>query len=437
MNSETPDSLFRQASQLQRSNQLEGAIAAYAQLLKKFPEHIRALNRLGNCLMAVGKIREAALLFARATELRPDSPVSHYNLGQAQVQLDNLNVALKALTKAVTLKPDFGLAWLHLGSALERSGNLELALASYQSAFDASEDLESLPMRAGAPPVLAGMVTAGKRALRKKYMALHQQDLESIEGQYPADALARVRECLAIQHGETEPEYAHALHRPESIYFPGLAPSAWFERSKFDWMEEFESHWREVLEEFEALGKSKPEFSPYVGAGPGVPEAMQNLAGSHDWDAFHLFVGGKPNENNCAQCPQTYGLLEKLPLARLAGLAPEAFFSILRPGAHIRPHHGISNAKLAVHLPLIVPGGCAIRAGEETREWTPGECLVFDDSFEHEAWNRGEADRVVLIFEVWHPDLAPHEAEALTLLSGSIDHWATETKSRVLDELPA
>lgn len=436
MDSETPDSLFRQASQLQRSNQLEGAIAAYAQLLKKFPEHVRALNRLGNCLMAVSKTREAAMLFARAAELRPDSPVSHYNLGQAQVQLGNLNKALQALTTAVTLKRDFGLAWLHLGNALEQAGKREPALASYQSAFDASEELESLPLRPGAPPLLASMVTSARRALRNKYMALHQQDMNSIEGQYSAAALARVRQCLAIQHGESEPEYAHALHRPESIYFPGLAANAWFERSAFDWTEEFESHWREILEEFETLGKSKPEFSPYVGAGPGVPEAMKNLAGSHDWDAFHLFIGGMPNEENCTQCPRTFQLLDKLPLARLEGLAPEAFFSILRPGAHIQPHHGISNAKLAVHLPLIVPDGCAIRAGEETREWTPGKCLIFDDSFEHEAWNRGAADRVVLIFEVWHPDLAPHEAEALTLLSGSIERWAREAKRQVLSDLP-
>lgn len=435
MDSETPDSLFRQASQLQRSNQLEGAIAAYAQLLKKFPEHLRALNRLGNCLMAVNKTREAAMLFARATELHPDSPVSHYNLGQAQVQLGNPNVALQALARAVTLKPDFGLAWLHLGNVLEQAGKLEPALASYQSAFDASEDLESLPLRPGAPSLLASMVTNAKKALRKKYMALHQQDMSKIEGQYSAAALARVRQCLALQHGEAEPEYAHALHRPESIYFPGLAPNAWFERSAFDWMEDFESHWQTILQEFEALGHSQPKFSPYVGAGSGVPEAMKNLAGSHDWDAFHLFMGGKPNEDNCALCPHTFGLLERLPLARLAGLAPEAFFSILRPGAHIRPHHGIANAKLAVHLPLVVPDGCAIRAGEVTREWTPGQCLIFDDSFEHEAWNRGDAERVVLIFEVWHPDLAPHETEALTLLSGSIDRWATQAKSRVLDHL--
>lgn len=435
MTVETPDTLFRQASQLQRNHQVEAAIAAYAQLLKKYPEHVRALNRLGNCLMAIGKVREAAMLFARAVEVRSDSPVSHYNLGQAQVQLGNIQVGSEALARAVSLKPDFGLAWLHLGNALGKLEKPEQAVAAYQFAFDSSEDLESIPQRPGAPPLLAELVTRAKRALRQQYMTLHQQEFAALEAKHSGRALTRVRECLDIQHGQSRTRPSHDLHKPESIFFPGLTPQPWFERSQFAWIEAFESRWKDLLAEFEALGKTDPEFSPYVGAGPGVPEAMQNLAGSHDWDAFHLWVGGQPKEKHCTMCPVTAGMLDELPLARLAGLAPEAFFSILRPGAHIKPHHGISNAKLAVHLPLIVPAECAIRVGEETRDWTPGRCLIFDDSFEHEAWNRGTSKRVVLIFEVWHPDLKPHEAESLTALSGSIDRWASQAKAQLQSAL--
>lgn len=35
----------------------------------------------------------------------------------------------------------------------------------------------------------------------------------------------------------------------------------------------------------------------------------------------------------------------------------------------------------------------------------PGKCLVFDDSYEHEVWNRTEGERVLLLFDLWHPDL--------------------------------
>jgi aspartate beta-hydroxylase len=38
---------------------------------------------------------------------------------------------------------------------------------------------------------------------------------------------------------------------------------------------------------------------------------------------------------------------------------------------------------------------------------------VFDDSFEHEAWNKGARERIVLIVDIWHPDLTPRERWAL------------------------
>ena len=42
--------------------------------------------------------------------------------------------------------------------------------------------------------------------------------------------------------------------------------------------------------------------------------------------------------------------------------------------------------------------------------------LIFDDTMEHEAWNDGPEDRVVLIFDIWHPDLSEQEKRELTLL---------------------
>ena len=45
-----------------------------------------------------------------------------------------------------------------------------------------------------------------------------------------------------------------------------------------------------------------------------------------------------------------------------------------------------------------------------------GKCMVFDDSFEHEAWHKGETTRVVLVFDVWHPDLTDKEVQFLSFL---------------------
>lgn len=48
-----------------------------------------------------------------------------------------------------------------------------------------------------------------------------------------------------------------------------------------------------------------------------------------------------------------------------------------------------------------------------------GRDLIFDDSFEHEAWNESEADRVVLLIQFWHPDLTEAEIWALKELRRS------------------
>jgi len=38
-----------------------------------------------------------------------------------------------------------------------------------------------------------------------------------------------------------------------------------------------------------------------------------------------------------------------------------------------------------------------------------GEAFAFDDTIEHEAWNRSDRDRAVLIIYVWNPHLSDHE----------------------------
>ena len=88
----------------------------------------------------------------------------------------------------------------------------------------------------------------------------------------------------------------------------------------------------------------------------------------------------------------------------------------LRPGARIPPHAGVMNARLICHLPLIVPQPSGFRVGNETRAWEEGKLLVFDDSIEHEAWNDSAEDRVVLIFDIWRPELSEADRRAVTAI---------------------
>ncbi|HEY1991670.1 MAG TPA: aspartyl/asparaginyl beta-hydroxylase domain-containing protein, partial [Gammaproteobacteria bacterium] len=158
-------------------------------------------------------------------------------------------------------------------------------------------------------------------------------------------------------------------------------------------------------------------FKPYVQVDKGQdPQQWRELDGSRDWSALHLYKAGVRVERNCQSCPQTVAAVESLPLPRIPEHAPEALFSVLQPGTRIPPHFGLANYKLVTHLALKVPPDCAIRVGNETRGWTEGECLVLDDSFQHEAWNRSGERRAVLIVEIWNPAVTEAEREGIAAL---------------------
>lgn len=143
---------------------------------------------------------------------------------------------------------------------------------------------------------------------------------------------------------------------------------------------------------------------------PRTPQAKDGLGSvghdAGDWNVFYLFLHNVDFAANRALCPQTVAAIEAI-----SGQYDHAFFSALAPQTHIKAHHGPTNKKLRCHLPLVVPPqACRLRVGDRTIEVQEGICYVFDDSFEHEAWNDDAAhSRIVLIVDVWHPDLSPQE----------------------------
>jgi aspartyl/asparaginyl beta-hydroxylase (cupin superfamily) len=97
-------------------------------------------------------------------------------------------------------------------------------------------------------------------------------------------------------------------------------------------------------------------------------------------------------------------------------ISPSLYFSVLEPRSRIAPHKGITNARLIAHFPLIVPDNCGFRVGSETRRWEPGKALIFDDMTNHEAWNDSDRIRVVLIADLWRPELTQWERSAVSAL---------------------
>ena len=119
----------------------------------------------------------------------------------------------------------------------------------------------------------------------------------------------------------------------------------------------------------------------------------------------------------------TAALLDELPMAHHEGFSPNVVFSVLAPKTRIPPHTGSTNIRLLTHLPLILPGQCGFRVGNESREWRMGEAWVFDDSIDHEAWNDSDQLRVIMIFDVWNPLLSEAERELATEMLSAMNEF--------------
>jgi aspartyl/asparaginyl beta-hydroxylase (cupin superfamily) len=118
-----------------------------------------------------------------------------------------------------------------------------------------------------------------------------------------------------------------------------------------------------------------------------------------DWKVFYLYAMGEKPEHNRARCPQTSALLDRIP-----GLF-QAFFSILDGGKSIPAHQGPYRGYLRYHLGLLVPpkDPPTIRIKDHYHTWEEGKSILFDDSWEHEVFNKSSSDRVILIVDIRRP----------------------------------
>jgi aspartate beta-hydroxylase len=138
-----------------------------------------------------------------------------------------------------------------------------------------------------------------------------------------------------------------------------------------------------------------------------LDEITSSIQGS--WKSFYLLESGQINQKSHETAPLLTQMIQRVTSLMTCSFG-YAYISILGPYSHITPHCGPCNIKLRCHLPLIVPSDeCTIRVGSITKQFQQGELLIFDDSIEHEVRNDSSSSRVVLLFDIWHPDLTSEE----------------------------
>ena len=247
--------------------------------------------------------------------------------------------------------------------------------------------------------------------------------IEPLAQRFGRDSLGRVEHCLRIYLKEELPVYPDPRQQPTFLYFPDLPPAAYLDLSLFRWIEDFESRTPAILGELQSLLPSAQGRERVFTTEELERENLRGLDVAPSWNGYYFYRHGERREENCTRCTQTIAALEALPLARVRGHAPEVLFSVFTPGTHLTAHRGVTNTRLVAHLPLIVPENCALSVGGEIHQWQEGRVVVFDDTYEHEAWNRSSRTRVVLIFDLWHPLLTDVERSAVAALVEGIGDY--------------
>lgn len=309
-------------------------------------------------------------------------------------------------------------ALLDRGDEFARGGDPKAAMSFYQAALQAARSIPQFD------PRTVERLRSAQAFIQQRAADFQQKLGAAIADFRPEDAAAgtRLTHSLEMLRGTRQifPQ------QPLVFYYPYLAQRQFFEREEFDWVSEIEAATPVIREELLALLERGADFRPYVEDEVNRPQRQfHHLNNDPSWSALYLWRDSLLVPEIAGRCPRTVEALSKVPLTHIGQRTPSALFSRLEPGAHIPPHTGMLNCRLICHLPLIVPRGCWLRVGNETREWEEGKMLIFDDSIEHEARNPTGELRIILLFDVWRPELSETERQAISTIFDAIDGFQT------------
>jgi beta-hydroxylase len=169
-----------------------------------------------------------------------------------------------------------------------------------------------------------------------------------------------------------------------------------YDLATFPWAREIEREWHLIRAELDRVLLRKADLPSFH----DISTDVSTISTDAGWKTFFLTGYGHTSANNTALCPETWRIVQKIP-----GLQT-AMFSIFEPGKHLPAHRGPYNGVLRLHLGLKVPNHpdkIAIRVDRQICHWQEGRALIFDDAFEHEAWNHSDETRVVLFVDFNKP----------------------------------
>lgn len=405
----------RAAAAAGRSREAAELLARAAQAA---PDHPAVLNEQGLQLLQRGDPAGARELFERATAADPAHPALWSNLAASLDALGLHEEEMTAIERALRNEPRHPPALLQKANLIEKRGDPREAARIYRAA------LVTLGPEIAPPPSLRGALEHARAAVRQDDAALArtiEERLAPVRAQHGSSVSGRAEQCIELLTGQR----SRHVPQPTFMYFPGIPALEFFDNGEFPWLSAIEAATDAIRAELTAvLSSDQAGLEPYVAYPDGVPlDQWRELNRSRRWSAYFLWNEGAAQPAHLARCPHTAEAVKAAPQCDIAHHGPNVFFSILEPGTRIPPHTGVTNARLTVHLPLIVPPGCRFRVGGETREWIPGRAWVFDDTIEHEAWNDSDTPRAILIFDIWNPHLTAAERDLVRAATEAIGSY--------------
>jgi len=338
---------------------------------------------------------------------------AHAALGKALRELVNTAAAEGALADIVAAQPCAYTSELHRAWLQERRGDARAALLGYLRSIKTAQLRGFWLAEDTTPPWLMEIVRHAMKVAHAGRRQLLHEVLDGLVARYGRDDLRRVEQCLAMYLGEIPAIYADPRQKPSFLYFPGLPVAPVFERGSLPFADWYEERAPAIREEMLAVLADSSAIQPFHYSLTG--EQRDSLTRGAAWDAYFFDRDGIRFGERHATCPVTSATLAALPLDHIRDHGPEVCFSIMRPGAHILPHRGVTNVRSVLHLGLVIPDDCALNLTEvgEVR-WQEDRCFAFDDTYEHEAWNRSDQTRVILLADIWNPGLGEAERAAVT-----------------------
>ena len=366
-----------------------------------------------------GDARKARESFERIVAAGQADASAYLGLAYACAGLKDHPAARAAVDRALALEPRNLRALIMKADYLAALGDARAASSFYRAVVSTAPPADQLPadLRSefARAEALCGRYAAQFEAFLRERLAARGL----VEGR----STGRFRDSLDILTGSKKIYF----QEPRQYFFPGLPQIQFYERGDFPWLDKVEAATADIRGELIEILKQESAFKPYVEGNPNLPQTNpQGMLNNPEWSAFYLWKNGAIVPENAARCPKTLSALADVPLARVPGRSPSILYSLLRPGARIPPHTGEVNTRLICHLPLIVPPDCSFRVGNDTRVTVEGRAWVFDDTIEHEAWNGSDRTRVILLFEIWRPELTAAERALVSSMFEAIDAYGGE-----------